>query len=58
LAGAESFDALGFTTPFEAEPVSGELATRAFFVVFRELIRDFFWIVIVLLLVSFLLFCY
>jgi hypothetical protein len=38
---------IGFTAPAVAEPFSGEFATRAFFVVFRELISDFFWIVMI-----------
>jgi hypothetical protein len=38
----------GFTVPEVADPATGVLAARAFFVVFRELISDFFWIVIVL----------
>jgi hypothetical protein len=35
---------LGFTAPAAAEPLSGVVATRAFLVVFSELISDFFWI--------------
>lgn len=42
------FDSAGITLPGVAEPATGVLATRAFFVVFRELISDFFWIVIFL----------
>jgi hypothetical protein len=37
----------GFTVPAVAEPIDGALATRAFLVVLRELIKDFFWMVIV-----------
>jgi hypothetical protein len=43
----------GFTVPAVAEPIEGALATRAFLVVFKELIKDFFWMVISLLLVDF-----
>jgi hypothetical protein len=39
--------AAGFTVPEAAEPLSGVAATIAFLVVFKELIRDFFWIVII-----------
>ena len=37
----------GFTAPAFAEPTAGALATRAFFVVLRELINDFFGMVTV-----------
>jgi hypothetical protein len=37
--------AAGFMVPATAEPFSGVVATRAFLVVLRELIRDFFWMV-------------
>jgi hypothetical protein len=38
-----AFGAPGFTVPATADPFSG-VATRAFLVVFSELISDFFWI--------------
>ena len=42
-----ALETAGFTVPLAAVPAAGVEATMAFLVVFRELIKDFFWIVIV-----------